>query len=1315
MASNSIKIFDDTVIKLTIKQGLEEQRSNEVLGTFNNGELAYTRDTGRLFVGDNSDGEPGHIGLQETVGGSLVGNKYLGLIDSKPLVINANNGEPLSFEVPTSSTGTQELGEFVEPGLLTEQSKFRLHSADGASTAWHNWDRTAVYNPKYNAYNGDFMYDVYQNALILFDTRISGDPEAASQPQIKKDAEGNPVEPETFIVDGEEISSEDERALSLTRRSILQNYSKTNKDTTNSELVYGDGYVVLRMVEPDNQTIRFKPRGFQRNGNPNEENNYTHNLLEVYHVPTSAMSGNFTDDFVITSGADPKISLNKKISQVESITGKNGEIKIPKNLSFSTSNGGRDATTFMRWVMNEPQGITVPTSQAYKLVLKPETDKKTDNGKEYLCFNASLEADKPWRYTINLEGGLESDQSNPNTLVIDEQAVSDDISSCPTLKIARIDKETTIFDGDNDPYLSEQGTDLYYSGNLAVDYSGTVMNIDEFSDSYYLNVQKKVDKWTEQNTSVNYLKTPVTILQSSTSANLYKEGEEKYTTNTYQLPSTSQATSPTTSTTAIGGDFTKLAKLATTHSSFHTAPNTGSSSPSGVTWDGNALNIANLGTSGVAAIVAGPNLPDKTYLKNVSVAGQVSNLSGTGTVRIFLALIHAGNIIKVQERSSDYKPFSFGFDFNLDEVIMKGTEVFLAFGFIFDSANGDTSSNVKVTLKTISSQTRTLSDEEIFTLSDAGVNVNVDFNVSPYVFCTKKTVSTPNNFVLPKIESVTQYPSNLESNYFTNFNATNNKTWNNLVSVLGHNHYKNWADKTSTIPMGRGGESTLKKAAFLGVNSFDVEVSDDGTVTGIKKHTGTLSSELEEDETDFMVFSWYEEYTKTGNTKENHIFYPLDEFDTRSSEIISEYGKNINFVRLQGNNNNIISNQSGGVLVSAEQEIQGEGSNRYRRQYAIYWDSSLITANIEGIEYGIETPSSSSDVQVEGDPITNFYSFKKHKGYGLFYDIFTNEDTIEVVFVKEGGDNVAFEREVNVDESSGTITIGEWKDPFKTAFPNGRITVDSNVPSDGDVSDFDYVVLVSTDTEPEIVTSPDEVEDEEVEGTTDSYEVYKIQKSVPYLTGYFEPKKLTSVPIVTTDGATSTTSVTLDETLDEEDKVYIPTNARNIILELTHITTENNTIGVMYANEFDELGLLLPGLPVEEYNDPATFSADVIINPSHAPTVTENAYKSVNGGYKMKLGKTISADSSTTNSRQFHDLKIGVAENKKRLPSIYAAAPNEKILCNSSVTETRVLEVPLHKIPGTDKRHFALRFANIRPSNIEILNQVVVRVIGYRV
>ena len=57
MAQNSIEIFDDTVLKLTVNQGTENERAVKTAGNFTMGELAFVRDTGRLFVGDCSDDE----------------------------------------------------------------------------------------------------------------------------------------------------------------------------------------------------------------------------------------------------------------------------------------------------------------------------------------------------------------------------------------------------------------------------------------------------------------------------------------------------------------------------------------------------------------------------------------------------------------------------------------------------------------------------------------------------------------------------------------------------------------------------------------------------------------------------------------------------------------------------------------------------------------------------------------------------------------------------------------------------------------------------------------------------------------------------------------------------------------------------------------------------------------------------------------------------------------------------------------------------------------------------------------------------------
>lgn len=68
---NSIEIFQNTLLKLIVRQG---DNSDRKLILLDSGELGYASDTDRLFIGDGS-----------TVGGSAVGNKYLG--DGSPTTV----------------------------------------------------------------------------------------------------------------------------------------------------------------------------------------------------------------------------------------------------------------------------------------------------------------------------------------------------------------------------------------------------------------------------------------------------------------------------------------------------------------------------------------------------------------------------------------------------------------------------------------------------------------------------------------------------------------------------------------------------------------------------------------------------------------------------------------------------------------------------------------------------------------------------------------------------------------------------------------------------------------------------------------------------------------------------------------------------------------------------------------------------------------------------------------------------------------------------------------------------------------------------
>lgn len=62
--ANSIEIFENTLLKLIVRQGANSDRKNI---TFSSGELAFTTDTNRLYVGDGT-----------TQGGILVGNVFSG-------------------------------------------------------------------------------------------------------------------------------------------------------------------------------------------------------------------------------------------------------------------------------------------------------------------------------------------------------------------------------------------------------------------------------------------------------------------------------------------------------------------------------------------------------------------------------------------------------------------------------------------------------------------------------------------------------------------------------------------------------------------------------------------------------------------------------------------------------------------------------------------------------------------------------------------------------------------------------------------------------------------------------------------------------------------------------------------------------------------------------------------------------------------------------------------------------------------------------------------------------------------------------------
>jgi hypothetical protein len=292
VSQKEIKLYDDSVIKLTIKQGNESERFpvtnitsggnsalgseninllnyndiSSISGSFASGELAYTRDTNRLFIGNISKNLENR--QQQTLGGVLSGNKYLGYIDSR-LNVNSDNYANLTIE---------ERGKAINlTDLLSSNSIYRSYNFASKSntieyTKDTKWQRLSYYNPTYDAYDGDYMYDIYRNALILFDHNIKPDDGTTYNNATIAGKRKTPLQARW---------KEEENSLQ-------NNPSKTSVYDYTQDM-YGDGYVLLYNIVPDGDTLCFEDKSFDSAGKSFNSNggadNYSYNVLKLNQIP----------------------------------------------------------------------------------------------------------------------------------------------------------------------------------------------------------------------------------------------------------------------------------------------------------------------------------------------------------------------------------------------------------------------------------------------------------------------------------------------------------------------------------------------------------------------------------------------------------------------------------------------------------------------------------------------------------------------------------------------------------------------------------------------------------------------------------------------------------------------------------------------------------------------------------------------------------------------------------------------------------------------------------------------------------------------
>jgi hypothetical protein len=171
------------------------------------------------------------------------------------------------------------------------------------TTSDGKWARLSFYNPKYDAYDGDFMYDIYRNALILFDHNIKPSTENyTNQPTASSSKVGGkrktPLQPR-ILKDG-------------TTTEALKTVKKHTED------MYGDGYVLLYNVIPDGDTLTFTDRQFDNDSgecsstNDTLATNFSYNVIKLNKVPVNVLKEALDEKYFIIpeEGATTKITLN---------------------------------------------------------------------------------------------------------------------------------------------------------------------------------------------------------------------------------------------------------------------------------------------------------------------------------------------------------------------------------------------------------------------------------------------------------------------------------------------------------------------------------------------------------------------------------------------------------------------------------------------------------------------------------------------------------------------------------------------------------------------------------------------------------------------------------------------------------------------------------------------------------------------------------------------------------------------------------------------------------------------------------------------
>lgn len=599
MASKFIKIFNDTVLKQTVLQGYELQRSNENLGQICMGELAFTRDTGRLFVGNFSTQEL-ELDIKHINGGVLTGNKYIGLIDSRPLCHFNGNGTtgcyPLNYEKNTEDRVENKVYP-DEIGLFLSGSRYRPYEQNASSfrLGGDGWNKKPEYIQKYGVYSGDYTFDIYNNALILFDkniklntgetkliTETTTDPETGET--VINEWKETEINGGKLIWNGTEESIKNNQdtdvTYTATLRSPISNIADPDENISQYP-IYGDGYVIMRILEPDGITIDYADKKFQDgepvqttdNTNTLSYPNWTHNILTVkypldkilesfdqtnFHKGTNGISlGAFQ---TIPNESEEKenflsITLPNKISITDSGWIKeNGE---DKRISFRPLKDYNNSDFEENNPFDDIEENNLEKDSCYLTITK-NGQIRYKSPKSVFTHTDYEEIKKEFKrktYTIHAGDGLEITNIDNTSETYSNITLGDEDSNW---KISLKPDEYSIEQTQNgyNPWGLDDGGTYNYSGTCGF-YNGYLKTTNEYEEKYKTQEEfKKVvtDIYeSDKLVSINYLKTPYILHAGSSDSkaqfiNLPYIACTGSSSGTISVPSISKNTSAVTKT-----------------------------------------------------------------------------------------------------------------------------------------------------------------------------------------------------------------------------------------------------------------------------------------------------------------------------------------------------------------------------------------------------------------------------------------------------------------------------------------------------------------------------------------------------------------------------------------------------------------------------------------------------------------------------------------------------------------------------------------------------------------------------------------------